>query len=223
VREIADALPEPPEPEGLAPVDPGEPTLSRRGLFALAGGASAAVVVVTAGQSIGGPFRSLAVLAPRGGSRAGEFPVNKTAATARISPELVGTRWRLELHGPRTVSLDHAALTHLPQRDEHLPIACVEGWSTTQRWTGVRLADLARLCGAPPGAVCHVESVQPRGRFRQVTLSADQAADPRTLLALRVNGADLPLDHGFPARMIIPAAPGVHCTKWVGRLTFLPA
>ena len=85
------------------------------------------------------------------------------------------------------------------------------------------LADLARLCGARPGARCRVESVQPRGRFRQVTLSADQVADARTLLALRVNGSDLPLDHGFPARMIIPAAPGVHCTKWVGRLTFADA
>jgi DMSO/TMAO reductase YedYZ molybdopterin-dependent catalytic subunit len=56
-----------------------------------------------------------------------------------------------------------------------------------------------------------------------VTLNAGQVADARTLLALRVNGADLPLDHGYPARMIIPAAPGVHCTKWVGRLTFVAA
>jgi DMSO/TMAO reductase YedYZ molybdopterin-dependent catalytic subunit len=47
-------------------------------------------------------------------------------------------------------------------------------------------------------------------------------ANPRTLLALRVNGADLGMDHGFPARVIIPAAPGVMNTKWVTRLTFRP-
>ena len=40
------------------------------------------------------------------------------------------------------------------------------------------------------------------------------------LLALKVNGKDLSLDHGFPARIIVPALPGVHCTKWVGRLEF---
>ncbi|WP_226378610.1 molybdopterin-dependent oxidoreductase [Pseudonocardia oceani] len=34
-----------------------------------------------------------------------------------------------------------------------------------------------------------------------------------------VGGEDLSLDHGFPARTMIPAAPGVHATKWVGRLT----
>ena len=44
-------------------------------------------------------------------------------------------------------------------------------------------------------------------------------ADERSLLALRVNGADLSPDHGVPARIIAPPLPGVHCTKWVGRLT----
>jgi len=44
--------------------------------------------------------------------------------------------------------------------------------------------------------------------------------DPRSLLALRVNGADLSLDHGYPACIIVPANPGVHNTMWVRRLTF---
>ena len=35
-----------------------------------------------------------------------------------------------------------------------------------------------------------------------------------------VNGAPLSLDHGFPARIIVPALPGVHCTKWVKELHF---
>ena len=44
--------------------------------------------------------------------------------------------------------------------------------------------------------------------------------DPDSLLALRVNGADLTPDHGYPARVIVPASPGVHSTKWVASLTF---
>jgi DMSO/TMAO reductase YedYZ molybdopterin-dependent catalytic subunit len=56
-----------------------------------------------------------------------------------------------------------------------------------------------------------------------VTLTADQVNDPRALLALCVNGRALSLDHGYPARVIVPATPGVHCTKWVARLTFLRA
>ena len=43
------------------------------------------------------------------------------------------------------------------------------------------------------------------------------------MLALCLNGIDLPPDHGYPARTIIPAAPGVHNTKWVNRITFMAA
>ena len=39
-----------------------------------------------------------------------------------------------------------------------------------------------------------------------------------SLLALKVNGVDLSMDHGFPARVIVPALPGVHNTKWVSRI-----
>jgi DMSO/TMAO reductase YedYZ molybdopterin-dependent catalytic subunit len=43
---------------------------------------------------------------------------------------------------------------------------------------------------------------------------------PDALLALRVNGTDLSADHGFPARIIVPALPGVHNTKWVASIAF---
>jgi DMSO/TMAO reductase YedYZ molybdopterin-dependent catalytic subunit len=87
----------------------------------------------------------------------------------------------------------------------------------------VRLRDLAALAGVDGETVLRVESLQPRGVLRQATLGPDQHRDERALLALRVNGADLSLDHGFPARIIVPALPGVHCTKWVSSLTWEPA
>ncbi|MEZ5123783.1 MAG: molybdopterin-dependent oxidoreductase [Solirubrobacterales bacterium] len=194
-------------------------TISRRGLFGLVAGAMGALVVVTAGQSTGGPLRRIAVLAPRGGDD-NDFPVNITAATAGIAPARTGTAWRLRIAGARTEQLDRDELLALAQTSASLPIACVEGWSTTQRWSGVRLADLAARAGRPDATSVRVRSLQKRGKFAQVTLSGDQLRDPRSLLALRVNGADLSLDHGFPARVIVPAAPGVHCTKWVAALEF---
>ena len=35
-----------------------------------------------------------------------------------------------------------------------------------------------------------------------------------------MNGVDLSLDHGYPARVIVPANPGVHNTKWVAKISF---
>jgi DMSO/TMAO reductase YedYZ molybdopterin-dependent catalytic subunit len=221
--DVAATRPEPYEPGGLAPPAPTAPTMSRRGLLGLVGGAMGGLLVVTAGQSIGGPLRPAALLAPRGrvfGDGPNDFQVNITAAFAGIDPRLTGPSWRLRVAGDRTMELDRAQLLALPQRTHELPIACVEGWTTTQRWTGVRLADLAALAGRPKAREVLVRSLQEHGTFRQVTLSHDQLRDERSLLALRVNGADLSLDHGYPARVIVPAAPGVHCTKWVAAMEF---
>jgi DMSO/TMAO reductase YedYZ molybdopterin-dependent catalytic subunit len=224
---LEETRPEPYEPDGLAPPRPAAPTISRRGLLALVGSASAGLLVVTAGQSVGGPLRRLALLAPRGQSivRDGPngFPINKTAATAGVSSRDTGPGWRLTVAGAQQRALSRTQLLAMAQYEEELPIACVEGWSTTQRWSGVRLRDLAALAGVDGETVLRVESLQPRGVLRQATLGPDQHRDEHALLALRVNGADLSLDHGFPARVIVPALPGVHCTKWVSSLTWEPA
>ncbi|MGK2936491.1 MAG: molybdopterin-dependent oxidoreductase [Solirubrobacteraceae bacterium] len=199
--------------------DPHAPSITRRGLIGLVAAASGALLVTTAGQAIGGPARQLALFAPRG--RGASFPVNKTAAVARVTPAMVGAAWRLELFaGDRVAVFSREELLAMEQQTYDLPIACVEGWSTTQRWSGVRLRDLAALAGLPDADEMLASSLQPRGAFRQATIGRAQVQDERSLLALRVNGEDLPLDHGYPARIIIPALPGVHCTKWVRGLRF---
>jgi DMSO/TMAO reductase YedYZ molybdopterin-dependent catalytic subunit len=197
---------------------PAPATISRRGFFGVVAAGSGALLVTTAGQSIGGPLRRLALFAPRGTGE--HFPVNKTARVARVTREMVGSTWRLELAGPHGDRLTRDELLAMEQHTYDLPIACVEGWSTTQRWSGVRLRDLAARAGAADAETVRVTSVQPRGRFRRVTLGRAQLHDERSLLALAVNGMDLSLDHGYPARVIVPALPGVHCTKWVGELRF---
>jgi DMSO/TMAO reductase YedYZ molybdopterin-dependent catalytic subunit len=225
-EDLAHTVPEPhEEPDGLAPLAPAEPTLTRRGLLAITGGASLTLLAMNLGQTVGGQLRPLALLAPRGrvyGHGPNDFPVNKTAAATGIRGEEVGPGWRLELAGDSgSLELTRDELLGMTLHTEHLPIACVEGWTTTQAWTGVRLADLADRAGAAPGALLEVESLEKHGAFRQITLNHDQASDPRSLLALRVNGADLSLDHGYPARIVVPALPGVHCTKWVKSLRFV--
>ncbi len=227
-RQLRSAEPEPYEEGTTAPTAPGAATISRRGMLAAVGAGAAGVGLMAAGQSIGGPLRRLAVLAPHGrdpGAGPNGFQVNKTAKLVGIKPEQTGPSWRLRLERPgeAPIALSRDQLLAMPQATESLPIACVEGWSTTQTWTGVRLRDLARMAGAEAGHNVLVESLQRGGSFRQATLAEGQLADDRSLLALRVNGADLSQDHGFPARVIVPALPGVHCTKWVSKMTFTPA
>jgi DMSO/TMAO reductase YedYZ molybdopterin-dependent catalytic subunit len=208
-----------------APPSPARPTLTRRALLAGVGGASLGLGLMTAGQVVGGPLRPLALLAPRNrgfGDGPNDFAVNKAFAAVGIDRADVGPDWRLALHvgDARRALLTREQLLALEQVTAELPIACVEGWSTTQSWTGVRLSELASMAGAPGAAEVEVRSLQPGGAFRRATLNSGQIANPSSLLALRVNGADLSLDHGYPARVIVPALPGVHCTKWVGKMVF---
>nr|WP_189038931.1 molybdopterin-dependent oxidoreductase [Streptomyces daqingensis] len=223
---LARTEPEPPDETGLVTPRPAPPTISRRGSLGLVGAGSLALLAVTAGQSIGGPLRETALLAPHNrdpGPGPNGFQINKTAAAVGIRARDISDRWRLTVRsGDREAVLSRAELLELPQHTAALPIACVEGWSTEdQQWSGPRLTTLAALVGLrerPPGVFA--ESVQRRGSFRSAALRENQVRDPRSLLALRVNGADLSADHGFPARIIVPANPGVHNTKWVTRLTF---
>ncbi|MEV0055922.1 molybdopterin-dependent oxidoreductase [Saccharopolyspora shandongensis] len=219
----ADTQPEPPDPGGLVAVDPAEPTLSRRGALTLVGGGALLVAALTAGQTIGGFTRGAAVLLPRGrsyGVGPNDFQINRTAAAAAIVPSEVGPSWRLALLGERVVMIDRVSLLQLPQHTATLPIACVEGWATVQTWSGVRLRDLAAIVGVQQPSRARVQSHEQVGAFNQATLQANQIAAPDALLALRVNGVDLSIDHGYPARIIVPALPGVHNTKWVRSIEF---
>lgn len=216
---LADTRPEPLD-GGLVAPQPSAPTISRRGILALVGGTSLTVFLLTAGETIGGAMRNFALFGTHYRSPdtgANHFPVNRTAVAAGITGSMTGPEWRLVLLGPRRVSLSRDDLLAMKLTTADLPIACTEGWSTVQRWTGVPLSDLARLAGAMNPGVAELESLQGYG---EITLSAAQVAAPDSLLALQVNGADLSLDHGFPARVIVPSAPGTHNVKWMSQIVF---
>ena len=226
--------PEPEEPRprpGLVAADPAPPTISRRGALALVGGGSLLVAALTAGQTLGGPLRGLALpAAPRAQHRRGDggpndFPVNRTFAAAGIAAGATGPAWRLELTGGA------APVRLRPRRAGRAAPAHRDAADRLRRGL-VDRADLDRGAAARPGrarrgpragvgAWCARSS---RGPFAQATLHRRPGAATRTRCSpCAVNGADLGPDHGYPARVIVPALPGVHYTKWVRSIEFRSA
>jgi len=214
----SETAPEPapaPAPEP-APVPAGG--LSRRGLLTATAAAVGVVTVATAGQTVR-PLASVSPLAPRLPDVGPQgLPVNKSARAAGVLDSARDPAYRLVVRGTRTVRLSRADLLALPQRTATLPIACVEGWSASGEWTGVRLGDLLRLVDAEPGDEVRVRSLQEGGLYSASLVAAPHSRDPLTLLALQLEGEDLDLDHGFPCRLIGPNRPGVLQTKWVSSL-----
>jgi hypothetical protein len=191
--------------------------ISRRTVLGAVGVATGAAVVLSVGQSLPA-LAAVNVFGPRQ-QRLGPqaVPVNKTARAAGVVAAATDPGWTLTVRsGRRSRVLTRADLLALPQIRVTLPIACVEGWSVSADWRGVRVADLAALVGAS-GRGITVRSLQ-HGAYATTILEPEFAADPLTLVALELNGAPLDLDHGYPARIIAPARPGVLQTKWLTSL-----
>ena len=191
----------------------------RRWFLTSVGLGTGAVTVATVGQTFG-PLRGWSVLAPRDPAVGPQgLPVNRTAASARVTPELVAG-WTLQVSGRVACELELTLddVRALPQHEATLPIACVEGWSASARRRGVRLRDVLELAGADPERPVFVRSLQLRSLYRSSIVEPQLIADPDTLLALELNGEPLHIDHGAPCRLIAPNRPGVLQTKWVDRL-----
>ena len=205
-----------------APAPAPAASTSRRSFLVVVGIAVAAVVTLTGGQS----FRLLDatnLFAPRkAGTGPNALPVNRTARAAQVVAAASAPEWVLTVIAGSTVkTFSRDELLALPQRRVELPIACVEGWSQSAVWRGVRVRDLAATVGAAPGATIRATSLEKNSQYAVSELPPNFADDDLTLIALEVNGAVLDLDHGYPARLIAPARPGVLQTKWLDRLEVL--
>ncbi|MDO7868351.1 molybdopterin-dependent oxidoreductase [Nocardioides jiangxiensis] len=143
---------------------------------------------------------------------------------ALISPRLNVDDWKLRVRGlvDEPLELSYRDLLAMPLVERRVTIACVSNpvageYIGNATWLGVRVADVLERAGVRAGA----DAVQSRGADG-ITIGTPLAAltDGRdALLAIGINGQPLPIDHGFPVRMIVPGLYGyVSATKWITEL-----
>jgi DMSO/TMAO reductase YedYZ molybdopterin-dependent catalytic subunit len=142
--------------------------------------------------------------------------------TALLVPRPRLETWRLRVHGmvDEEFELTYDELLAMPLVEQYVTIACVSnevggGLVGNALWRGVPLKDLLQRAGANPDATQIV------GRavdgFTVGFPTGYALADGREpLVAVAMNGAPLPAEHGFPARLIVPGLFGyVSATKWL--------
>ncbi|MBB1153244.1 molybdopterin-dependent oxidoreductase [Amycolatopsis dendrobii] len=147
--------------------------------------------------------------------------------TAFVVPQVRAEDWTLKIHGmvDREVSFSYADIRNRPLVERTVTLTCVSNevggdLISTANFIGVDLVDLLDAAGVQPGAQqMYATSVD---GFTCGT-PANVALDPArgAMLAIGMNGEALPVEHGFPARIVIPGLYGyVSATKWVTDLEF---
>lgn len=199
----------------------GAPALTRRALLEwLGAGAVLAlggelVAALAAAEPADGGDLAFRPGAGRGGVL-DAWPV-RTVDPQDLAPILAS--WRLEVGGlvERPATYTFADLLALPRADPTADFHCVEGWSVLDvPWNGVRIGELLDRAGPRPEArYLHLRTL---GDTYNDSLPLAVAWEPRSLLAFGVAGSILPLDHGFPLRVVVPRLLGYKNAKYVHRL-----
>ena len=144
--------------------------------------------------------------------------------TAVIVPQVTAEEWTLSFDGMvrRPFSITYADLLDMPMVERDVTIMCVSNpiggdLIGTARWLGTPLLPLLERAGIEPGAN-QLFSTSVDGWTCSTPL--DGLGEREPLLAIGMNGEPLPIQHGFPVRMIIPGLYGfISATKWVTRIS----
>lgn len=144
--------------------------------------------------------------------------------TALSVPAINPDTWVLKVTGmvAREVQLSYAEILAKPLVERHVTIACVSNevggdLIGNARWLGWPVRELLAMAGLQPGADM-VLSRSTDGWAAGTPLDV-LTNDRDALLAVGMNGVPLPLEHGFPVRLVVPGLYGyVSATKWVTEL-----
>ena len=136
-------------------------------------------------------------------------------------PQIPAEQWALTVHGmvDRPMRYSFADLLSLPLTERHLTLSCVSNevggpYVSTAKFVGVPLAELLRRAGVRSGAEQLLSTAADGMTIGTPTELVTDGRD--ALVALAMNDEPLPIEHGFPARLIVPGLFGYAAnTKWV--------
>ncbi|HVD43886.1 MAG TPA: sulfite oxidase [Rubrobacter sp.] len=146
--------------------------------------------------------------------------------TALTSPRIDANNWKLSVKGAvdNPVEFSYKDLLGMPTREADITLSCVSntvggGLVSNGRWTGVLLSDVLEEAGMSRDKITSA-SRQLVGRSVDgftTGFKTDIALDGRNaLVAFGLNGSELPVQHGYPVRLVIPGLYGyVSATKWL--------
>lgn len=156
------------------------------------------------------------------------FPLSRASKQPRVngsdglSEDFDPSTWKLKIARNRgdTLAITLEDIKKLPKTEIIFDFKCIEGWSEITHWAGVKFSDFAdHYHLSETREFNYVGLITPdKGYYVGVDMAS--MLHPQTLLCYEMNGKPLPMNQGYPLRLIIPVKYGIKHLKRIGTISF---
>jgi DMSO/TMAO reductase YedYZ molybdopterin-dependent catalytic subunit len=156
------------------------------------------------------------------------FPLHAAVKNVRVNgSEGMGedfdpAKWKLKVakNAGDTLLITLDEIKALPKTDIIFDFKCIEGWSQITHWAGVRFSDFAQKYNLNSQTQMKFVSLVTPDKGYYVGIDMPSILHPQTLLCYEMNGKPLPMNQGYPLRLIIPVKYGIKHLKRIGTISF---
>ena len=156
------------------------------------------------------------------------FPLSAAVKHVRVngdegmSADFDASTWKLKVAktpgDTLFVTLDE--IKALPKTEIVFDFKCIEGWSQVTHWGGVKFSDFAQKYGLNEQTKMNYVGLITPDKGYYVGIDMPAIMHPQTLLCYEMNGKPLPMNQGYPLRLIIPVKYGIKYLKRIGSIFF---
>ncbi|MEO7531278.1 MAG: molybdopterin-dependent oxidoreductase [Sediminibacterium sp.] len=158
-----------------------------------------------------------------------EYPRTKAAPRARVNGD-VGLKedtfdpaaWKLKIIKANgdSLCLTLDEIKQFKKTEVVFNFKCIEGWSQITWWGGVRFSEVMKKYGLDKETEMKYVGMKTPDEKYYVGIDMPSILQPQTILCYELNGRPLPMNQGFPLRLIIPVKYGVKHLKRIGTISF---
>ncbi len=156
------------------------------------------------------------------------YPRSRAAKNVRVNGDVGlgdnfdAKNWKMKIvrKPGDTLYVSLEDIKKLPKTELVFDFKCIEGWSQITDWAGVKFSDFVKHYGLTSQAQFKFIGLSTPDKKYYVGIDMKSALHPQTLLCYELNGKSLPMNQGFPVRLIIPVKYGVKNIKRIGTIYF---
>ncbi len=156
------------------------------------------------------------------------YPKSMAAKKVRVNgnvglkSDLDTAAWRLHVikTSGDTLFITLNEIKKLPKTEIIFDFKCIEGWSQVSHWGGVKFSDFAHYFHLEKEVTLKYIGLSTPDEAYYVGIDMPSAMHPQTLVCYEMNGKPLPVNQGFPLRMIVPVKYGIKSLKRIGTMYF---